>query len=118
LAGHFVTDMWGPVAPRLPRLYRLINDLWQQKDKAVPEGRGEEEPELSDPPLPLIREEFVAVAIRAVRAVGLPARLSQLLAACAADAQVESQPADPGARCSIWRSCGRSPQRRRTTRAV
>ncbi len=88
LAGHFVTDMWGPVAPRLPRLYRLINDLWQQKDKAVPEGRGEEEPELSDPPLPLIREEFVAVAIRAVRAVGLPARLSQLLAACAADAQV------------------------------
>jgi len=118
LAGQFVTDMWGPVAPRLPRLYRLINDLWQQKDKAVPEGRGEDEPELSDPPLPLIREEFVAVAIRAVRAVGLPARLSQLLAACAADAQVESQPADPGARCSIWRSCGRSPQRRRTTRAV
>ena len=87
LAGQFVTDMWGPVAPRLPRLYRLINDLWQQKDKAVPEGRAEEEPELSDPPLPLIREEFIAVAIRAVRAVGLPARLSQLLAACGADAQ-------------------------------
>jgi len=30
----------------------------------------------------------VAVAIRAVHAVGLPARLSQLLAACEADAQV------------------------------
>ena len=87
LAGQFVTDMWGPVAPRLPRLYRLVNDLWQQKDKTAPEGRGEEEPELSDPPLPLIREEFVAVAIRAVHAVGLPARLSQLLAACEADAQ-------------------------------
>jgi hypothetical protein len=88
LAGQFVTDMWGPVAPRLPRLYRLVNDLWQQRDKTVPEGRGEEDPELSDPPPPLIREEFVAVAIRAVRAVGLPARLSQLLAACQADSQV------------------------------
>jgi hypothetical protein len=88
LAEQFVTDMWGPVAPRLPRLYRLVNDLWQQRDKTVPEGRDEEEPELSDSPLPLIREEFIAVAIRAVRAVGLPARLSQLLAACETDAQI------------------------------
>lgn len=95
LTGQFVTDMWGPVAPRLPRLYRLINDLWQQKDKTVSEGRGEEEPELSDPPLPLIREEFIAVAIRAVRAVGLPARLSALVAACDADDQ-----AGPSARRS------------------
>jgi hypothetical protein len=87
LAEQFVTDMWGPVAPRLPRLYRLINDLWQQKDNTAPEGRGEEDPELSDPPPPLIREEFIAVAIRAVRAVGLPARLSRLLAACEADAE-------------------------------
>ena len=55
LAEQFVTDMWGPVTPRLPRLYRLVNDLWQQRDKTVPEGRDEEEPELSDPPLPLIR---------------------------------------------------------------
>jgi hypothetical protein len=87
LAEQFVTDMWGPVAPQLPRLYRLINDLWQQKERTVPGGRGEEEPELSDPPLPLIREEFIAVAIRAVHAVGLPARLSQLLTACQADAE-------------------------------
>lgn len=86
LAEQFVTDMWGPVAPRLPRLYRLVNDLWQQRDKTVPGGRDEEEVELSDPPLPLIREEFIAVAIRAVRAVGLPARLSQLLDACETDA--------------------------------
>jgi hypothetical protein len=88
LAEQFVTDMWGPVAPRLPRLYRLVNDLWQQKDKTASEDRGEDDPELSDPPLPLIREEFVAVALRAVRAVGLPARLSKLLAACEADDQV------------------------------
>jgi hypothetical protein len=88
LAEQFVTDMWGPVAPRLPRLYRLVNDLWQQRDKTVPEGRDEEEPELSDSPLPLIREEFIAVAIRTVRAVGLPARLSQLLAVCETDAQI------------------------------
>jgi hypothetical protein len=94
LTEQFVTDMWGPVAPRLPRLYRLVNDLWQQRDKSVPEGRDEEEPELSDSPLPLIREEFIAVAIRAVRAVGLPARLSQLLAACETDAQI----AEPGRR--------------------
>jgi hypothetical protein len=87
LAGQFVTDMWGPVAPRMPRLYRLVYDLWQQRDKHTPESRSEESPELSEPPLPLIREEFVAVAIRAVHAVGLPARLSQLLAACEADAQ-------------------------------
>jgi hypothetical protein len=95
LAERFVTDMWGPVAPRLPRLYRLVNDLWQQKDKTAADGRGEEEPELSDPPLPLIREEFIAVAIRAVRAVGLPARLSWLLAAC----EVDAEAGEPARRC-------------------
>jgi len=89
--------MWGPVAPRLPRLYRLVNDLWQQRDKTVPEGRDEEEPELSDSPLPLIREEFIAVAIRAVRAVGLPARLSQLLASCETDAQIAESARRSGA---------------------
>ncbi len=52
---------------------------------------------LSEPPPPLIREEFTAVAVRAVRAVGLPARLSALLAACDADGQAEPSARRSGA---------------------
>lgn len=91
LAGQFVTDMWGPVPPRLPRLYRMVNDLWQQKGKAETGGRNKDDPVLADPPPPLIRAEFVAAAVRAVQTVGLPARLSVLLAACGADSQAGAE---------------------------
>jgi hypothetical protein len=87
LAERFVTDMMGPRAPRLPRLYRLINDLWARHTVAGSDDREEDNPELADPPLPLLCAEIIEVAFRAVRRVGLPARLSALLAACYADPQ-------------------------------
>jgi hypothetical protein len=82
LTGRFLTDMLGPQVPRLPRLYRLINDLWAHRAAPAADGKGEEQPELADPVPPLLRPEIIDVAIRAVARVGLPARLSALLAAC------------------------------------
>jgi hypothetical protein len=49
--------------------------------------RSDDVSELADLPAPLIRAEVVDVAIRAVRSVGLPARLSRLLHACLNDVQ-------------------------------
>lgn len=85
LAERFATDMLGPRAPRLPRLYRLINDLWSRHSPAGDSKREEDEPELADPPPPLLRPEIIDLAARAVAQVGLPARLSTLLAACYED---------------------------------
>ncbi len=87
LAERFVTDMLGPRAPRLPRLYRLINDLWSRHSPADDNSPQDDEPELADPRPPLLRPEIIDVAARAVERVGLPARLSTLLAACYDDAQ-------------------------------
>ena len=86
LATRFLIDMWGPQVPRLPRLYRLINDLWSRHASGSPDGRSENEPELADPEPPLLRTEAIDVAVRAVGSVGLPARLSTLVAACYQDA--------------------------------
>lgn len=87
LAEQFTTDLMGPRAPRLPRLYRLVNDLWYRHARAEGDDRGLEEPELADPQPPLLRPEILDVAIRAVGMVGLPARLSALVAACYEDEQ-------------------------------
>lgn len=85
LTGRLLTDMLGPQVPRLPRLYRLINDLWAHRATPAGDGRGEEQPEIAAPVPPLLRSEIIDVAIRAVARVGLPARLSALLAACHGD---------------------------------
>lgn len=85
LTERFLVDMWGPRVTHLPRLYRLINDLWSRRTSDTQDNRGEDEPELADPPLPLLRQEVIDVAVRAVRSTGLPSRLSTLLAACYAD---------------------------------
>ncbi|MGV9777937.1 hypothetical protein [Streptosporangium sp. NPDC003464] len=87
---RFLIDMAGPRTPRLPRLYRLINDLWTRSGGTAAGERGDDETELADLPAPLIQAEVVDVAIRAVRSVGLPARLSRLLHACLNDAQAPS----------------------------
>jgi len=91
LSERFLTDMLGPQVPRLPRLYRLIADLWSRHAHRDLDDDAEEDPELADPPLPLLRPEMIEVAVRAVEHVGLPARLSTLLAACYQDAQTPSQ---------------------------
>ena len=99
LAERFASDMLGLQAPRLPRLYRLVNDLWSRRAESAPPGEPDGDPELADPPAPLLRAEVIDVAVRAVASVGLPARLSSLLAACHADplagnAQVRAQGAE------------------------
>ncbi|MCK9871878.1 hypothetical protein MRI28_19925 [Nocardiopsis dassonvillei] len=91
LAERFLVDMWGPRAPRLPRLYRLVNDLWSRHTRAESNNHGEdEEHDLADPPVPLLRSEIIGVAVRAVERVGLPARLSTLISACYDDPQEAS----------------------------
>lgn len=90
LTERFLIDMWGPQVPRLPRLYRLVNDLWSRHTRPGAEDRGEEDPELADPPPPLLRPEIIDVAVRAVENVGLPTRLSTLIAACYEDAEAPS----------------------------
>lgn len=91
LTERFLIDMWGPQVPRLPRLYRLVNDLWSRHIRTGADDRDEEDPELADPLPPLLRPEIIDVAVRAVENVGLPARLSTLIAACHADTQAPSQ---------------------------
>jgi hypothetical protein len=91
LTERFLIDMWGPQVPRLPRLYRLVNDLWSRHTRIGADDHYEEDPELADPLPPLLRPEIIDVAVRAVENVGLPARLSTLIAACHADTQAPSQ---------------------------
>jgi hypothetical protein len=93
LAEQFATDLLGPRAPRLPRLYRLVSDLWSRHVRAEGDDRDLEEPELADPQPPLLRPEILDIAIRAVGNVGLPARLSALVAACYEDEQVAADAA-------------------------
>jgi hypothetical protein len=91
LTERFLVDMWGPQVPRLPRLYRLVNDLWSRQGRPDADDRGEEHPELADPQPPLLRPEIIDVAVRAVESVGLPARLSTLIAACYNDIYAPSR---------------------------
>lgn len=91
LAEWFVTDMLGPRAPRLPRLYRLINDLWSSHSHAGDSRPDDDDPELAEPPPPLLRPEIIDLAARAVAQVGLPTRLSALLAACYEDTMALSR---------------------------
>lgn len=91
LAEQFGIDMWGPRVPRLPRLYRLVNDLWSRHAEPGADDRGEDNPELADPPPPLLNTEIIDVAVRAVGNVGLPARLSTLIAACYEDTETSSE---------------------------
>lgn len=93
LAEQFTTDLLGPRAPRLPRLYRLVADLWSRHTRTEGDDRGLENPELADAPPPLLRPEIIDIAIRAVSSEGLPARLSALLTACYEDEQADTDAA-------------------------
>lgn len=90
LAQQFVTDMCGPLPPRLPRLYRLVNDLWTRPIGNHADDETEEEDRFAETPPPLIRRQAFDVALRAVAAVGLPSRLSTLIHACEEDEEEPS----------------------------
>lgn len=90
-----VTDRWlsditGPRPPRLPRLYRLVYDLWAVRDLTGEDRDLDEEDEAGDPDPPTIRPNIVEAARRVVARTGLPARLSALLADALTDPGVES----------------------------
>lgn len=91
-----VTAAWlaavsGPVPPRIPRLYRLINDLWTVKGHlgAVEEIPGEEE--VGEPDPPLVALHILEAVTRIAHSVELPARLSALLAACLTDRHLAAE---------------------------
>ncbi|MFC1421108.1 hypothetical protein [Streptacidiphilus cavernicola] len=78
---RWLSDVTGPRPPKLPRLYRLIDDLWSARaplDDARNDGEGEEE--VGEPDPPTIAPEIIAAAQGVVLRTGLPARLSVLLA--------------------------------------
>jgi hypothetical protein len=81
----YVTDGWlsdvtGPRPPRLPRLYRLVYDLWAVREMPDDDRDGDDDDEPGDPDPPTIRPDIVDAARRVVTRTGLPARLSALLA--------------------------------------
>jgi hypothetical protein len=79
-----VTDRWlsditGPRPPKLPRLYRLIDDLWSVREPSVADP-GADTDEIGDADPPTIAPEVVVAAADVVSRAGLPVRLSTLLA--------------------------------------
>jgi len=106
LADRWITDVSGPRAPRLPRLYRVINDLWTAPPGPIEEALADPEDEVAEQETPLISPSAVAAASRAVTTVGLPARLSALIAACFADPSSEPeerrQAAEITALAALW----------------
>lgn len=90
LTRRLVTDMFGPHVRRLPRLYRLINDLWTRPAGSERPDEAFEEADLAEAPAPLVGPPVIGVAARAVTSAGLPARLSTLILACHHDTEEES----------------------------
>ena len=90
-----VTDRWlsditGPRPLRLPRLYRLVYDLWAVRDSTGEDRDLDDDDEAGDPDPPTIRPDIVEAARRVVIRTGLPARLSALLADALTDPDLES----------------------------
>lgn len=85
LGAGWLGDVSGPRPPRLPRLYRLVNDLWAVRETPVDVAVAAAEESLAAPEEPALRPAAVEAARRAVAAVGLPARLSALIAFCLTD---------------------------------
>jgi hypothetical protein len=79
---RWITDVSGPVAPRLPRLHRVTTELLTIRDTEELDGESVDEEELDPPEPPVISPSAVAAASRAVQAVGLPARLSTVIVEC------------------------------------
>lgn len=107
LAEHFLVALSGPRSPRLPRLYRVIDDLWSQQRATPVHGRVDEAIDLMDPPSPLIAPAAVEIAAQAVARVGLPARLSTLVTAClehpsASTSSLRQQAAEALALAVLW----------------
>ena len=89
VTGRWLSDVAGPRPPKLPRLYRLVFDLWAVRELSD-DGRDPDDDEAGDPDPPTIRPDIVDAARRAVLRTGLPARLSALLADALTDPDVDN----------------------------
>ena len=81
----WLSDVSGPCVPRLPRLYRLVNDLWNLREVDADRQVEQETDEAGEPDPPVLRPAAIDAAVRAVQVTGLPARLSALIVACLGD---------------------------------
>lgn len=107
LGGSWLGNVSGPRPSRLPRLYRLVNDLWAVRETPAEPVAATAEDTLATPDEPALRPVAVEAARRAVVAVGLPARLSALIAACLTDPltatmQDRRQAAEVTALSALW----------------
>lgn len=85
ITARWLSDVSGPSPLRLPRLHRLVNDLWNLRD-ANPDRQADLDlDEAGEPDPPVLRPAAIAAASRAVERVGLPARLSTLISTCLDD---------------------------------
>ena len=82
-----VTDRWlsdvtGPRPPKLPRLYRLIYDLWAVRDLIPDDRDADEDNEAGNPDPPTIPPDIVHAACRVVARTGLTNAILHGLHAC------------------------------------
>ncbi|MGV8847383.1 hypothetical protein [Tessaracoccus sp.] len=82
VTGLWLTDVAGPRPRPMPRLYRLLADLWSVRDTPAGGDDFTNPDEVGDPDPPVISPEVIAFAKQAVLATGLPARVSALVAGC------------------------------------
>ncbi|MFB6889227.1 hypothetical protein ACFCX4_07930 [Kitasatospora sp. NPDC056327] len=89
---RWLSDITGPRPPKLPRLYRLIDDLWAARG-ALDDTRdlGDTDEEIGDADPPTIPPEVITAAQRVVTRTGMPTRLSALLVG----ALTSEEPANP-----------------------
>ena len=93
--------------PKLPMLYRLVDDLWSVREQAAPDP-GTDLDELGDADPSTIAPEVAAAATDVVERTGLPARLSALLAEALTSTRMRLRISRRQLRSSPWRCCGAS----------
>jgi hypothetical protein len=96
---RFVSDVSGPVVPRVPRLYRVVNDLWALSDPGDHAHHTETFEQIGDPDPVTITAQVITAAQRAVTAVGFPTRLSALVNAALTDPATEDDATRHAAAC-------------------
>lgn len=87
VTGRFLSDVAGPHPVSMPRLYRVVADLWAVRETPLDAPDDDGGDEIGDADPPLISEQMIEAARRAVVTTGLPARVSALIAACLADSE-------------------------------
>jgi hypothetical protein len=89
VTGRWLSDVAGPSLVPIPRLYQVIADLWTVREAPLA-APNDVDDEVGDEDVPVITEQMIATAERAVARVGLPARVSALVAACLTDDQADA----------------------------